>query len=43
MLLKSFIAPALGIPGYVMQAVLSCALFAVLGAAFDKMNLKSKL
>lgn len=43
MLLGSLLTPLLGIPGYIMQAVLSGAIFIALGLSFDKMKLKSKL
>jgi len=36
----NYIAPLAGIPGYAVQSVLSSALFAVLGLAFDKLGIK---
>lgn len=39
----NWISPLAGIPASLTQAVTSSILFVVLGVAFDKMNLKSKL
>ncbi len=43
MITGNFISPALGIPGYITQSVLSSALFVGLGFALDKMKLKNKI
>lgn len=39
----NFIAPLAGIPGYLTQWVLSSVLFITLGAALDKLSVKSRL
>lgn len=39
----NFISPAAGIPGYIIQSLLSTALFVVAGITLDKLNVKSKL
>lgn len=39
----NFISPLAGIPGYLTQWVLSSAFFLILGAALDKLSIKSRL
>lgn len=43
LIFSNFIAAAAGIAGYVTQSVLSGALFFVLGASLDKINIKKRL
>lgn len=39
----NFVAPLTGIPGYIMQSLLSSALFVLLGVTLDKLNIKTRL
>ncbi len=41
--ISNFIVALSGILGYIIQSVLSGILFAIIGAAFDKMNIRSKI
>ncbi len=43
LIFSNFIAAAAGIIGYIMQSVLSSALFITLGISLDKMNFKKRL
>lgn len=40
---RNWIVPLAGIPGYVMQAILSAALFLLVGAAMDKLKIKDRI
>ncbi len=40
---SNFIAPIVGIPGYIMQSVLSSVLFVAVGLAMDKLNMKQMI
>lgn len=40
---QNFVAPAAGIPGYIVQSALSSALFLLVGFALDKLNIKKYL
>lgn len=42
-ILGNFLAPLAGIVGYITQAVLSSALFIILAAALDKLNIKKRI
>ena len=39
----NFIAPAIGIPGYIVQSALSTVLYVLLGITMDKLNFKKKI
>ena len=39
----NFVAPTAGIPGYIMQSVLSTVLYVIAGIAMDKLDIKTKL
>lgn len=41
--ISNFIVALSGILGYIIQSVLSGILFAIIGATFDKMNIRSKI
>ena len=41
--ISNFVAALLGITGYLTQSVLSGVVFVILGQAFDKLNIRSKL
>lgn len=42
-ILGDFLAPLAGIMGYIMQVILSSALFLILAAALDKINIKKRI
>lgn len=43
LIIGSFVSALAGIPGYIMQCVLSSALFVALGFSFDKARFKNKI